>query len=219
MGNSLQFEDGNSNEYPYIDYPFPNLPWGLNAQEARRQPQVTMRAPTLWAALNLASKRTDNSFRNVLITINQNIASFAETCLSLLDSWNEEQLPKYFEWNGENEDWENCLKCTADYFSEDSLEYKLLRKGIVVHHGKMPPLLARRMKKVIDLGLIHVVIATSTLSEGVNIPINYILIPSLHRGQQPFSVHELSNLIGRAGRPGIAIEGHAPNNSTSYKKS
>jgi hypothetical protein len=81
--------------------------------------------------------------------------------------------------------------------------------GIAVHHGQMPALLARRLKVAIDRGNVRVVIATSTLSEGVNIPINTLLIPSVHRANTAFSVNEFSNLIGRAGRPGVATEGSA----------
>ncbi len=55
----------------------------------------------------------------------------------------------------------------------------------------------------------RVIIATSTLSEGVNIPVNFLLIPSICRGQHPFSIQEFTNLIGRAGRPGVASEGSA----------
>jgi hypothetical protein len=85
----------------------------------------------------------------------------------------------------------------------------LLERGIAVHHGKMPNLLARRLKAVIDAGYVRVIIATSTLSEGVNIPVNYLLIPSIFRGPAPLSVQEFANLIGRVGRPGVATEGHA----------
>lgn len=205
-GHSLRFQDGSTYTYPFIGSPFPSLPGGFNSTEGV---QVRMRAPTLWAALHLAARRTDNTRRTVLISITQDIATFADSCITLLNTWPEDSLPEYFKLDNENEDWKNCLKCAADYFTKKSLEYRLLKKGIVVHHGKMPPLLARKMKKIIDLGIVNVVVATSTLSEGVNIPVNYILIPSLHRGLQPFSVQELSNLIGRAGRPGIASEGHA----------
>ena len=73
----------------------------------------------------------------------------------------------------------------------------------------MPGLLARRLKILIDRGYVRVIIATSTLSEGVNIPVNFLLIPSVCRGQNVLSLQEFTNLIGRAGRPGIATEGNA----------
>ncbi|WP_165934226.1 helicase-related protein [Sodalis ligni] len=95
----------------------------------------------------------------------------------------------------------------ADYFTEESNEYRLLKHGIAVHHGKLPPLLARRLKVVIDKGLVRVIIATSTLSEGVNIPVNFVLIPNLYRAKSRMTLQEFTNLIGRAGRPGVATEG------------
>src|SRR5207245_1121952 len=82
------------------------------------------------------------------------------------------------------------------------------QRGVAVHHGKMPGLLARRLKVLIDRGFVRVVIATSTLSEGVNIPVTYLLIPSVYRSQGLLTHQEFANLIGRAGRPGVATEGH-----------
>ena len=73
----------------------------------------------------------------------------------------------------------------------------------------MPGLLARRLKAVIDQGFVRVIIATSTLSEGVNIPVNFLLIPSVCRGSSVLSLQEFTNLIGRAGRAGVSTEGSA----------
>ena len=102
-----------------------------------------------------------------------------------------------------------CLASAADYFTTESVEYRLLQRGVAVHHGKMPGLLARRLKVLIDRGFVRVILATSTLSEGVNIPVSYLLIPSVYRSQRVLSLQEFTNLIGRAGRPGVATEGHA----------
>src|SRR3546814_19526105 len=71
----------------------------------------------------------------------------------------------------------------------------------------MPGLLARRLKTVIDRGYVRVIIATSTLSEVVNIPVNFLLIPSVFRSNGALPLQEFSKLIGRAGRPGLAQEG------------
>lgn len=78
-----------------------------------------------------------------------------------------------------------------------------------MHHGKMPGLLARLLVEAIDQRLVHIVMATSTLSEGVNLPFEVVLIPTLRRGQSILTAREFSNLIGRAGRPGVSTEGRA----------
>ena len=205
-GHSLQFEDGRSGVTPYVPSPFAPMPTRLDGGTG---PDLRMRAPTLWSALQLAAARPDGTKPAVLISITQNIESFAAACVDLLEAWPLDQLPNFSDINEEDERWIRCLASAADYFTETSFEYRLLLKGIAVHHGKMPGLLARRLKALIDSGFVRVVIATSTLSEGVNIPVNYVLIPSVHRAQAPISMQEFSNLVGRAGRPGVATEGSA----------
>lgn len=205
-GHSLKFDDERRDDSPFVPDPFPAVPGGMNPEDG---PEVRMRAPTLWAALNLAAKRPDGSTPSVLISLTQNIDTFAATCADLLDKWQDIALPDYWSIEEGNEIWARCLATAIDYFTADSVEYRLLARGIVVHHGKMPGLLARRLKTVIDRGYVRVIIATSTLSEGVNIPVNFLLIPSVFRSNGELPLQEFSNLIGRAGRPGVATEGSA----------
>lgn len=203
-GHSLEFTEGRRTQSPFVPNPFAAMPGGLNLAAG---PEVRMRAPTLWAALQLASERPDGSRPSVLISLTQLVDPFASTCADLLESWALEKLPNYRATDETDEAWQRCLASAEDYFTKDSVEYRLLSKGIVVHHGKMPGQLSRRLKVVIDKGLVRVIIATSTLSEGVNIPVNYVLLPGLWRATSSLTVQEFGNLAGRAGRPGVATEG------------
>lgn len=204
-GRPLRFEDERPQDTPYARRPFPSVPGGIR----EGGPEVAMRAPTLWAALQMAAERPDGTRPTVLISLTQSVEAFSRTAADLMDEWDDVELPPYQALQPEDERWIRCLAAAADYFSVDSVEYRLLQRGIAVHHGKMPGLMARRLKVLIDGGLIRVIIATSTLSEGVNIPVNYLLIPSVFRANTPFTLQEFTNLIGRAGRPGVATEGHA----------
>lgn len=105
--------------------------------------------------------------------------------------------------------WQKCLRSCEDYFTTESYEYKLLKKGIVVHHGKMPGLMARLLIDVLEERIVHLVLATSTLSEGVNLPFETVLIPSLRRNNEELTTREFGNLVGRAGRPGFGTEGRS----------
>lgn len=205
-GRSLKFDDERRAETPYVLDPFAAMPGGIDPQAG---PEIRMRGPTLWAALQLAARRPDGTRPSVLISLTQNVEAFSSTCADLMDRWSAGELPYFSEVDESDDLWARCLASAADYFTVNSVEYRLLRRGIAVHHGKMPGLLARRLKTVIDRGFVRIIIATSTLSEGVNIPVNYLLIPSLHRGSTPLSIQEFTNLIGRAGRPGVATEGSA----------
>jgi len=205
-GRSLRFDDERRGDTPFVVRPFPPMPGGIAPDDG---PEVQMRGPTLWAALQLAAQRPDGTTPSVLISLTQNPESFSATCATLIEGWPAEALPNYRVIDEANDLWTRCLASAADYFTVDSVEYRLLRRGIAVHHGKMPSLLARRLKIVVDRGLVRVIIATSTLSEGVNLPVNFLLIPSVCRGQSVLGLQEFSNLIGRAGRPGFSTEGSA----------
>lgn len=205
-GQSLTFEDERRNDSPYVPTPFRALPNRIGEAEG---PEARLRIPTFWAALHLAAERADGARPSVLISLTQHIESFAAECADQLDEWSAETLPNFTVADRTSEQWTRCLASAADYFTEQSVEYRLLTRGIALHHGKMPNLLARRLKSLIDAGHIRVIIATSTLSEGVNIPVNYLLIPSVYRATSRLSTQELMNLIGRVGRPGVSTEGHA----------
>lgn len=206
-GRSLKFDDERRLDSPYVRSPFPPIPGGIEANDG---PEVRLRRPTLWAALHLAAQRPDGSTPSVLISITQNIDAFSRTCADFIESLpNDDTLPNYRAVNEDDDDWRRCLAIAEDYFTVNSVEYRLLLRGIAVHHGKMPGLLSRRLKTLIDKGYLRVIIATSTLSEGVNLPVNFLLIPSVCRGENILSLQEFNNLIGRVGRPGVASEGSA----------
>ncbi len=56
-------------------------------------------------------------------------------------------------------------------------------------------------------GLINFVACTSTLAQGVNLPIRYLIVSGLQLGGEKFKVRDFQNLIGRAGRSGMHTEG------------
>ena len=56
-------------------------------------------------------------------------------------------------------------------------------------------------------GLVKFVICTSTLAQGVNLPIRYLIVTSVYQGAERIKVRDFHNLIGRAGRAGMYTEG------------
>jgi len=210
-GASLKYkEDGKKEEQPYIRKPFQALP---DVEGYKTGPETRLRPYLFWAALHLASQDVGGRQHTVLISVTQNIKGYAKDFLDLLDKiWLNTKLPIFFQPPQEEEElalWEKCLRSCEDYFGRDSTEYKLLQKGIVVHHGRMPGLMARLLVDLVQEQIVYLVIATSTLSEGVNLPFETILIPSIRRGTQVISVREFGNLVGRAGRPGYGTEGRS----------
>jgi hypothetical protein len=208
-GASLQFGGQGGADTPFIPQPFPPHPPAPDWEG--KGPEVRLRPALLWAALHLAAPDDNGDRHGVLISITQKIADYTEAFLRLLtETWTAVELPSYFARPHDAEQlrlWERCMLASEDYFGRDSTEYRLLEKGIVVHHGNMPNLLGRVLVEVVQKGIASLVMATSTLSEGVNLPLETILVPSLLRGGSTLSAKEFANLAGRAGRPGVGTEG------------
>lgn len=200
---------GGTEDRPYIPAPFPSCPVVPTVNSDTNDALV--RPYMFWAALQMAAPDRNGRRGTVLISVAERPGGYAESLLKLLDvTWKRLEIPKFFEEPTDPEDldlWQNCLASCADYFGKESQEYRLLERGIVVHHGKMPGLMARFLVQVIEAGMVHLVIATSTLTEGVNLPFDTILIPRLDRLSGDMAPQEFANLVGRAGRPGKAVEG------------
>lgn len=210
-GANLQFSERGKSDTPFITEPFPPYPQVPALEQGG--PEKRLRPYLFWAAMHLTKSGTTGGNSTVLIFVPQMIGGYAEDFLSLLQNyWKDIPLPVFFEPPSDpskSQLWERCLNCCADYFTTESREYRLLRKGVAVHHGKMPRLLSRLLVEAIEERIVNLVLATSTLSEGLNLPFEVLLIPTLRRGQADLSPREFANLVGRTGRPGVATEGRS----------
>lgn len=74
-------------------------------------------------------------------------------------------------------------------------------QGIGVHWGLLPHSIRKIMETAVKEKAIHIIISTSTLAEGINLPIKTIIIPQLKIRGQFMEFGLFLNLIGRAGRP------------------
>jgi POLQ-like helicase len=79
--------------------------------------------------------------------------------------------------------------------------------GIFAHHSNTPHGIRLAVEYAMKEGLAKFVICTSTLAQGVNLPIRYLIITSVYQGQDKIKVRDFHNLIGRAGRSGMYTEG------------
>lgn len=214
-GNDLSFsEEDFTDTIPCIENPFSNFPIKFdlipkmftNKTVGKRQ-----RLHLFWAALQLIKPDSQGQQRSVLISITQHINTYAEDFIYFFEK-TLKNFPAidFFKYPTDEDKitlWEKCLLSCEDYYGKDSNEYSLLKRGIVVHHGNMPGLLSRLLIEVINKRIINLVLATSTLSEGVNLPFETVIIPTIMRSGKTLEITEVKNLIGRAGRPGSSTEG------------
>lgn len=89
---------------------------------------------------------------------------------------------------------------------------RCLRNGAVLHHGDIPQETREILEDLLRKSDVKLVICTSTLAEGVNLPIRTLVLYSVERrsddGQmQSMLSRDIKNLVGRAGRPGSNTKG------------
>jgi superfamily II DNA/RNA helicase len=79
--------------------------------------------------------------------------------------------------------------------------------GIFSHHGNTPHGIRLAVEHAMHDDLVRFVVCTSTLAQGVNLPIRYLIVTSVYQGMERIKVRDFHNLIGRAGRAGMHTEG------------
>ncbi|MGH8491603.1 MAG: DEAD/DEAH box helicase [Moraxellaceae bacterium] len=88
------------------------------------------------------------------------------------------------------------IGASIGYGSKYSTLIDLMDKGIVIHHGSMPLKARLIIEDFIKEGHARICFATSTLSQGINMPFDAVWIDNF-RDMKPLT---LKNLIGRSGR-------------------
>ncbi|KIY40764.1 hypothetical protein TZ03_11545 [Pseudomonas sp. 10-1B] len=93
------------------------------------------------------------------------------------------------------------------HFSDGHIFSKAIPLGVLPHSSAVPNGIRMSVEWAMDKKSAHFVVCTSTLAQGVNLPIKYLLVSSVMQGGKWISTREFQNLIGRAGRSGYHTEG------------
>lgn len=108
------------------------------------------------------------------------------------------------------------LQAAVEYFV---LEYgaewvgtKVLALGAALHHGDIPQESREVTEDLVRDQTVRLAICTSTLAEGVNLPIRTLVLYSVQRREHNgvstnLLARDIKNLVGRAGRAGSATRG------------
>ncbi len=92
-------------------------------------------------------------------------------------------------------------------YGQENIYYETALKGIFAHHRGISNGIRISTEYAMKKNLIRCIVCTSTLAQGVNLPIRYLIISSLYQAQEKIKVRDFHNLIGRAGRAGLYTEG------------
>lgn len=89
---------------------------------------------------------------------------------------------------------------------------RVLQAGAVVHHGDVPQETREVIEDLVSSKRVQLVFCTSTLAEGVNLPLRTLVLYSVKRSAdgrtpEPMSIRDIKNLAGRVGRAGSSTRG------------
>ncbi len=111
-----------------------------------------------------------------------------------------------------------AIEVASLWLGEESSLTSLLAEGIGVHHAGLPEAVRKAVEADCRRGSLPVVVATTTLAQGVNLPVKTVIVHSTIRhvdddgegsaGMEEINPRELWNIIGRAGRATRETEGH-----------
>ena len=89
----------------------------------------------------------------------------------------------------------------------NSLFYEAAQLGVFVHHAGVSDGVKSSVEYALRESKITNVVCTSTLAQGVNLPIKNLIISSIYQAGDQIKVRDFHNLIGRTARSGMFTEG------------
>lgn len=100
-----------------------------------------------------------------------------------------------------------ALEVGKEWLGEEHPAVASLKLGVAIHHGRLPSPFLRELEILLSQGILKVIVASPTLSQGLNLNAAVLLVPSLHRSGEKIKGEEFANVAGRAGRAFVDVEG------------
>lgn len=137
----------------------------------------------------------------VVAPVKKHINKFAETILSLHKNLNEKCYNYRLAISENDRDITYLKEKIVEELGSESILLTYLNHGFIIHHASLPENVKIAIENALRNKKINLVIATSTLAQGVNLPFKNILFKSLWMGKDTLIPNnDFLNACGRAGR-------------------
>ncbi len=100
-----------------------------------------------------------------------------------------------------------ALEVGKEWLGEEHPAVACLKQGVAIHHGRLPSPFLRELETLLSEGVVKVIVASPTLSQGLNLNAAVLLVPALYRAAEKIKGEEFANVAGRAGRAFVDVEG------------
>jgi hypothetical protein len=126
----------------------------------------------------------------------------------LIDAYDRDlPIEKPCEFSEDSEQAAKVISYIEKVLGAESINAKSASLGILMHHAGIPHGLRLVTEHALQNSYFKTVVCTSTLAQGVNLPIRYLIISTSHQAGEKIKTRDFHNLMGRAGRSGKYTEG------------
>lgn len=177
--------------------------------EFRSPPKLT-RPKQAKAAAALAAATLLERLESVLLVESRRdwAESLAAELFNQYPEYLEQRLSKNVTAEADRVELETLAEEIADRLYPSHPLAKFVMVGLAVHHAGLPPSIRRRVEELARREVLHTIVATTTLAEGVDLPFRAVVLCRLALPfGLPFRASRIRNIRGRAARPGFASDG------------
>ncbi|VVE04990.1 putative helicase HelY [Pandoraea horticolens] len=100
-----------------------------------------------------------------------------------------------------------ALSVGAEWFGADHEILQCLRLGVAVHHGELPTPYRKEIERLLRDGTLRLTVSSPTLAQGLNLAATSLVFHGTTRDRKILDISEFRNVVGRAGRAYVDIEG------------
>lgn len=109
--------------------------------------------------------------------------------------------------NSDGKEMSRLAQLMSDYYGEQHPYTIACYLGVVPHYSNLPNGLRLAVEHACRNKALRLVVCTSTLAQGVNIPIKYLFMTSFMVARNSMRIRSFQNLMGRTARSGVYTEG------------
>ena len=104
-------------------------------------------------------------------------------------------------------EWRLLEAVCKEELGDECFELAAARVGVICHSNKLPPQVRISVEKLMAKCPPRIIVATTTLGQGVNIGISSVIVATTSIGQSQITKRDFWNICGRAGRAFVDGEG------------
>ena len=109
--------------------------------------------------------------------------------------------------NSDGEEMSRVAQLMSEYYGKQHPYTIACYLGVVPHYSNLPNGLRLAIEHACRNKALRLVVCTSTLAQGVNIPIKYLFMTSFMVARNSMRIRSFQNLMGRTARSGMYTEG------------